>query len=223
MHPIAGNVARKRRSAFWRRCRHFCFFHPINGGGGGLGSPMFVPGPALGLGSLKRQETRGWFLTTRVFWHLECPQCLETPQGVPLDSLGVGAIEFGHIIVPDPSPTSPGSTEARSGGGGGVFAFSDWISAAWGPGGSPLFVPCSTISLQGLKEVIIAGGQKPPPCFRTFCASGVNGGMGQCIGMINEHVADEEAAEKHFPVPATSLEALSAIRRRCQAMDTAWE
>ena len=29
----------------------------------------------------------------------------------------------------------------------------------------------------------------------------------------------EEAAEKHFPVPATSLEALSAIQRRCQDME----
>ena len=37
--------------------------------------------------------------------------------------------------------------------------------------------------------------------------------------MIGEHVADEEAAEKRFHVPATSLEALSAIRRRCRDME----
>ena len=101
--------------------------------GGGLGSPMFVPGPALELGSLKRQETHGWFLTTRVFWHLGCPQCLETPQGVPLDSLGVCAVEIGRIIAPDLSPTSPVSAEAHSDGGGGAFAFFDRILTWWGP------------------------------------------------------------------------------------------
>ena len=37
--------------------------------------------------------------------------------------------------------------------------------------------------------------------------------------MIRERGADEEAAEKHFHVPATSLEALSANRRRCQDME----
>ena len=38
-------------------------------------------------------------------------------------------------------------------------------------------------------------------------------------GVIYEHGADEKAAEKHFHVPATSLEALSAIRRCCQDME----
>jgi len=37
--------------------------------------------------------------------------------------------------------------------------------------------------------------------------------------VIGEHVADKKAAEKCFHVPATSLEALSAIQRRCQAME----
>ncbi len=37
--------------------------------------------------------------------------------------------------------------------------------------------------------------------------------------MIDEHVADEKAAKKHFRVPATSLEALSAIRRCCRDME----
>jgi len=37
--------------------------------------------------------------------------------------------------------------------------------------------------------------------------------------MIDEHGADEEAADKCFHVPATSLEALSAIRRRCRDME----
>ena len=86
----------------------------------------------------------------------------------------------------------------------------------WGP-------LCSFQALRwdwgALKDKKHTGGQKPPACFHTFCASGVNGVMGKCIGMINEHVADEEAAEKHFHVPATSLEALSAIRRHCQDME----
>jgi hypothetical protein len=135
---------------------------------GGVGSPLFVPGPALGLGGLKGQETHGWFLTTRVFWHLVCPQCLETPQGVPLDSLGVHAVEIGRIITPDPSPTSPGSAEAHSGGGGGVFAFVDRVSAAWGPEGSSLFVPCAALSLGGLKEQDIHGWFLTTRMFRHF-------------------------------------------------------
>ena len=36
---------------------------------------------------------------------------------------------------------------------------------------------------------------------------------------MGEHVADEEAAEKHFHVPATSLEVLSAIQRHCRGME----
>ena len=57
----------------------------------------------------------------------------ETLQGVQWDSLGVGAVEIGRIIAPDPSPMSPASAEAHSGGDGGVFAFVDWISMVWGP------------------------------------------------------------------------------------------
>jgi hypothetical protein len=38
-------------------------------------------------------------------------------------------------------------------------------------------------------------------------------------GVISEHGADKEAAEKRFHVPATSLEALSAIRRHCRDME----
>ena len=56
-------------------------------------------------------------------------------------------------------------------------------------------------------------------CFGTSCASGVIGVVGHRIGAIDEPSADEEAAEKHFHVPATSPEALSAIRRRCQDME----
>jgi len=41
----------------------------ISAAWGPLVSPLFVPGPMLLLGGLKRQDTRGWFLTTRVFWH----------------------------------------------------------------------------------------------------------------------------------------------------------
>ena len=103
---------------------------------GGWGSPLFVPATALWLGGLKGQDTRGWFLTTRCIYPLPWAYSSETSQGVPLDSLGVGAVEIGHIIAPDPSPTSPGSAEAQSGGGGGIVVSFDWISTAWGPGGS---------------------------------------------------------------------------------------
>ena len=56
-------------------------------------------------------------------------------------------------------------------------------------------------------------------CFGTSCASGIVGVVGHCKGAIDEPSADEEAAEKYFHVLATSLEALSTIRRRCQDME----
>jgi len=39
------------------------------------------------------------------------------------------------------------------------------------------------------------------------------------MGVINKHVSDEKAAKKHFHVPATLLEVLSAIRQRYQDME----
>jgi hypothetical protein len=69
-----------------------------------------------------------------------------------LDSLGIGAVEIGRIIAPNLSLMSPASAEAHSGDSGGVFAFFAWVSTAWGPGGSPLFIPCAGMSLGGLKE-----------------------------------------------------------------------
>ena len=47
----------------------------------------------------------------------------------------------------------------------------------------------------------------------------MNGVLWRRIGVIDEYVADEKATKKHFHVPATSLEALSAIRRRCRDME----
>jgi len=70
-----------------------------------------------------------------------------------------------------------------------------------------------------LKDKIHEGGLWPPTCFGTSCASGVNGVMWRCRGVIDKHGTDEKAAEKCFHVPATSLEALSAIRWRCQDME----
>ena len=43
--------------------------------------------------------------------------------------------------------------------------------------------------------------------------------MAPCRGVIGEHCADDKAAKKCFHVLAMSLEALSAIRRRCQDME----
>jgi len=124
---------------------------------GPLVLPLFIPGPALWLGGLKRQDTCGWFLTTWCIYPLPWAYSSETSQGVPLDSLGVGAVEIRHIIVPDPLPMSPASAEAHSGSGSGIFAFFDCISMTWGPGGLPLFVPCAAMLLWGLKEQDICG------------------------------------------------------------------
>ena len=125
---------------------------------GGWGSYIFVPDTALCLGGLKGQDTRGWFLTTRCIYSFPWAYSSETSQGVPLDSLGVGAVKIGCIIAPDPSPTSPGSAEAHSGDGGGVFAFHDQIFAVWGPCGSYLFIPGVVMWMGGVKKQIIAGG-----------------------------------------------------------------
>jgi len=128
------------------------FFRQICVAWGGWGSPLFIPATVLGLGGLKGQDTRRWFLTTRCIYPLPWAYSSETSHGVPLDSLGVSSIEIRCIIVPDPSPMSPASAEAHSGGGGSIFAFLDCISMAWGPGGLPLFVPCAAMLLWGLKE-----------------------------------------------------------------------
>jgi len=69
----------------------------------------------------------------------------------------VDAVEIGRIIAPDPSPTSPASAEAHSGGGGSVVAFFDQISMPWGPVGSPLFVSWAALLLGGLKDQNIHG------------------------------------------------------------------
>jgi len=119
---------------------------------GGWGSFLFVPDTALGLGGLKGQDTHGWFLTTRVFRHLLCPQHLETSQGVSVDSLGVGAIEIRRIFVPDHRQHRQGSAEACSGDAGGVFAFFHPFSGVCGGLGSPLFVPGPALWLGGLKR-----------------------------------------------------------------------
>jgi len=48
------------------------FFRRIAVAWRGWGLSFLVPGIALWVGGLKRQETCGWFLTTRVFWHFLC-------------------------------------------------------------------------------------------------------------------------------------------------------
>ena len=104
-----------------------------------------------GWGTLKDKDTHGWFLTTRCIYPFPWSYSPETSQGVLLDSLGVGAVEIGRIIAPDPSPTSPTSAEALFGNAGGVFAFFRRPPAAWGGWKSPVFVPCTALSLGGLK------------------------------------------------------------------------
>ena len=120
---------------------HLCSFQPLH----------------WGWGALKDKIHAGGFLTTWCIYPLPWAYSSETSQGVPLDSLGVGAIKIRRIIAPDPSLMLPASAEAHSGGGGSVFAFLDCISMAWGPGGLPLFVPCAAMLLWGLKEQDIWG------------------------------------------------------------------
>ena len=43
--------------------------------------------------------------------------------------------------------------------------------------------------------------------------------MWGCTGVIDEHIANEKVAEKHFYVPATSLEVLSAIQQDWRDME----
>jgi len=119
---------------------------------GGLGSYIFIPHLVLWLEGLKGQDTPGWSKTTRCIYLFPWPYSPKTFQGVLLDSLGVDAIEIGHIIAPNLSPTSPASAKAHFGSGDGIVAFLDRISTSWGPGGSPLVVPWVAPSLGGLKE-----------------------------------------------------------------------
>ena len=56
-------------------------------------------------------------------------------------------------------------------------------------------------------------------CFGTSCASGVNRRVWGHRGVIDEHITNEKAAEKHFHIPATLLEVLSAIRQHCRDME----
>jgi len=52
-----------------------CFFCRIYVAWGGWGLHLFISGAALRLGGLKGQNTRGWFVTTHVFWHFLCLRC----------------------------------------------------------------------------------------------------------------------------------------------------
>ena len=65
----------------------------------------------------------------------------KTSQGVPLDSLGVGAVEIRCIIVPDHRRHRQEAPKRVLGNATGILVFSCWISTAWGPLVSPLFVP----------------------------------------------------------------------------------
>ena len=97
----------------------------------------------------------------------------ETPQGVPLDSLGMGAVEIGRKYAPDhrrrrqEAPKRILTTPAaflgfstgclrRGGVGGHLYSFQP-LRCGWGI----------------LKDKIHSGGQKPPECFGTCCAPSV--------------------------------------------------
>ena len=136
-----------------------------------------------------------------------------------MDSLGVGTIRIGRIIAPNcrrHCQEAPKHILAmpvvflhllihflqREGVWGRIYS-SHTLCCGWG----------------GLKDKIHMGGQKPPMCFGTLCASGMNVRSWHRRGVINERITDEKAAGKHFHVLATSLEALSTIRQRCRDME----
>jgi len=117
------------------------------------------------------------------------------------------------------SPMLPGSAEAHSGNTGVVFVFPCQFFAAPGGLGWCSSVPGIALWLGALKDKKHAGGQKPPTCFGTSCASGAMGLVWGRRGVINETVINEEAAENCFHVPATSSEALSTNGQCCRDME----
>ena len=97
----------------------------------------------------------------------------ETFQGVPLDSLGVGAVKIRRTIAPDrrqcrqeapkriqATPVAflrfPASFLRRRGVWGGIHLF-----------------PASRCGLGALKDKKHVGGQKPPACFGTCCVPSI--------------------------------------------------
>ena len=98
------------------------------------------------------------------------------------------------------SPMLPGSAEAHSGNTGIVFAFPCQFFAAPGGLGWCSSVPGIALWLGALKDKKHVGGQKPPTCFGTSCASGAMGLVWGHRGVINETVINEEALFSVFHI-----------------------
>ena len=138
--------------------------------------------------------------------------------------MGVVAVDIGRMVAPDhraygcarSSLASPGSAEAHSGDAGGIFAFIPRFSAVRGGLGWYLFVPGDAMWLGRLKRQDTPGWFLTTRMFGHFLCLWCNINQWRRRGVIYEHGADKKAAGKRFHVPATSLEALSAIRQRCQ-------
>jgi len=128
--------------------------------------PLFVPCHPTPVGGVKGQEPQMWSLHPDMFRHSLCPQHPRTSQGVSLDSLGVDAVKIGHICTPDHRRRRQEAPKRILGDAGGVFSFSGRIPLARGPLESPLFVPHSALSLEGLKGQDIRGW------FLTTCVFG---------------------------------------------------
>jgi hypothetical protein len=72
MHPIAGNVAWKRRSAAWRRQRGFGVFGWILDDRVGAGAPSVRSIPPHSGGRPQRAKTTWAVFAPCVFWHSLC-------------------------------------------------------------------------------------------------------------------------------------------------------
>ena len=135
----------------------------------------------------------------------------ETPQGVHWDSLGVGAVEIGRIIAPNRRRHRQEAPKRFLATPAACFHF---LVGSLQRGG----VVCRLCSFHApgchwgaLKDKKHAGGQKPPACFGTPCHSMLVALMALCRRIVYKYFANVEVAKKCFYVPATSLEALSAI------------
>ena len=141
------------------------------------------------------------------------------PQGVPLDSLGVGAVEIGRNYAPDRRQHRQEAPKRIPATVAAFLHFFLQVFAARGGMESYLFVPDIALCLEGLKRQDTRGWFLTTRVFWYFFCLLCNGGMWCHRGVIIKAGADKEAAEKCFHVLATPLEALSAIRRRCWDME----
>ncbi len=153
------------------------------------------------------------------FSHPRSTKQLETPQGVSSDSLGVGALEIRHKYAPD-------HWQCRQEALKHCLAMPTWFLHLWcknpwqrGHQDPLCSFHTTPQQLRGRKCKNHRGGACTFVCSGTSHASRLVGLAMLCRGMLGECTADVEDTEKHFHVPATLFEVLSANRRCCRDME----